>query len=108
MESTVKPPLVDTYILNGQRLYDLNLDVTKEGDIYRWEQIQIPFSKFNYAGIVDTLIVFKYPNDKMQAVVNNYLLDPTDQQSLNEFNQMQEWRKYAKELAKEILTYELY
>lgn len=108
MESTVKPQLVDTYVISGQRLYDLNLEVAQDGDVYRWEQIQIPFNKFNYSGVVDTLIVFKYPNDKMQAIVNNYLLDPTDQQSLNEFNQMQEWRKYAKELAKEILTYDLH
>lgn len=108
MESTVKPQLVDTYILNGQRLYDLNLEITQEGNMYHWEQIQLPFNKFNYSGVVDALVVFKYPNDKMQAVINNYLLDPTNQQTLDEFNQMQEWRKYAKELAKEILTYELH
>ena len=44
----------------------------------------------------------------MQAIINNYLLDPSNQQSIEEFNQMQEWRKHAKELAKEILTYELH
>lgn len=61
-------------------------------------------NKFNYSGIVDSLVVSRYPNDKMQAIINNYLLDTTDELSLKEFNEMQEWRKQSKLIATDILN----
>lgn len=108
MNSTVKPSLVDTYVISGQRRYDVNINVVYDNGLYHWDQIQIPVGKFDYSGVVDSLITFVYPNDKMQAIVNNYLLDPNDSTAVGEFNKMQNWRKTAKELAKEILTYEVY
>ena len=60
-------------------------------------------SKFNYAGIVDALISYKYPIDKMQAIINNYLLDPNDESIKQEFIEMQKWRSESKQIAKEIL-----
>lgn len=108
MENVIKPNLVDTYLVNGRRWYDVNINITQHGNTYRWEQLTIPSDKFDYSGVVDSLIVYKYPNDKMQAIINNYLLDQNDQQAVNEFNEMQEWRRRSKELAKEILTYELH
>jgi hypothetical protein len=69
---------------------------------YCYEQVKIPMGRWNYENAVDALITHKYPNDKMQAVINNYLLDPTDTDALAEFNAMQEYRKYCKELAKQL------
>ena len=43
----------------------------------------------------------------MQAVINNYLLDPEDEAVVKEFNTMQAWRKKAKEIAKEALDYKI-
>lgn len=40
----------------------------------------------------------------MQAIINNYLLDPTNPDTLAEFNEMQDFRKKAKSIAKEILN----
>jgi hypothetical protein len=40
----------------------------------------------------------------MQAIINNYLADPSDEGILQEFNDMQAWRKEAKIIAKEILA----
>lgn len=69
---------------------------------YCYEQVKIPMGRWNYSNAVDALITHKYPNDKMQAVINNYLLDPTDTDALTEFNEMQNYRKYCKELAKQL------
>ena len=74
----------------------------KEAHKFRYESVDLPIGKWEYSNIVDSLITYKYPNDKMTAIVNNYLLDPTDEEALQEFNQMQEWRKFAKELAKSV------
>jgi hypothetical protein len=77
------------------------------GGLWSWDEIHIPDGHFEYASIVDALIQHKYPIDKMQAVINNYLLDPNEAYTIDEFNKMQAWRKEAKEIAKEALLYEL-
>lgn len=108
MESYIKPDIIETYILGGVRRYYINIDVVQIGEMYRWEQVNVPINKWNYSGVVDALVQFKYPIDKMQAVINNYLLDPNDAYAIEEFNKMQAWRKKAKEIAKEALLYELH
>lgn len=105
MESIIKPNILETYVLSGIRHYDINIDIMQEGEMYKWEQVNVPIEKWNYSGVVDALITYKYPIDKMQAVINNYLLDPEDAYAIDEFNKMQAWRKEAKEIAKEALTY---
>lgn len=107
MESYIKPDILETYVLGGVRRYDINIDVVQEGEMYKWEQVNVPIEKWNYSGVVDALISHKYPIDKMQAVINNYLLDPGDAYAVDEFNKMQAWRQEAKEIAKEALLYEL-
>ena len=107
MESYIKPDILETYVLGGVRRYDINIDVVQVGEMYKWEQVNVPIEKWNYSGVVDALVSHKYPIDKMQAVINNYLLDPEDAFAVDEFNKMQAWRKEAKEIAKEALLYEL-
>ena len=92
MESYIKPDILETYVLGGVRRYDINIDVVQVGEMYKWEQVNVPIEKWNYSGVVDALITYKYPIDKMQAVINNYLLDPTDPDILKDFNEMQQWR----------------
>ena len=105
MESTNKPDLVEKEVIFGRTTYFVNLNIDFQDGWYIYDQIKIEYDKWNYSGIVDALITFKYPIDKMQAVINNYLLDPNDAYAIEEFNKMQAWRKEAKEIAKEALTY---
>lgn len=107
MESNIRPDILESYVLGGIRHYDINIDVVSTQDGYSWEQVSVPSTKWDYSGVVDALITHKYPIDKMQAVINNYLLDPNDEYAISEFNAMQAWRKEAKEIAKEALLYEL-
>ena len=53
--------------------------------------------------IIDAIVTAQYPEDKMQAVVNNYLLNPKDAESKQEFDDMQAWRAHAKEVATEVM-----
>ena len=57
-----------------------------------------------YEHCVNKLISAKYPSDKMQAVINNYLEDPSNTAYIEEFRAMQEWRKIAKEASKEAVN----
>ena len=106
---TVKPPLVEMMIANATRRYFINIGISHIGENeYEYEHIDIPIGKFDYEGIVDTLVTFKFPNDKMQAVINNYLLEPENSEYTTAFHEMQAWRKEAKEIAKQALEYELH
>ena len=107
MDNSIRPNLVEREVIKGRITYFINLDVELVGDMYRYEPIKIEFNRWEYAGVVDALVQHKYPIDKMQAVINNYLLDPEDAYAIDEFNKMQAWRKEAKEIAKEALLYEL-
>ena len=106
--SDKKPSLVETFILYATRRYNININVKALGENYEFEQIEVPVGRFDYAGIVDALVIYKYPNDKMQAVINNYLLEPENEEYITAFNEMQAWRKEAKEIAKQALEYELH
>lgn len=108
MESKIKPDSFESYTISGILQYAINIDVVENKDGYRWEQILVTKRNWEYGKIVDALISYKYPNDKMQAVINNYLLDPNDAYAIEEFNKMQAWRKEAKEIAKQALEYELH
>ena len=108
MENSIRPNLIEQEVIKGRITYFINIDVELVGDMYRYEPIKIEYNKFDYAGIVDALIQHKYPIDKMQAAINNYLLDPNDSYAIEEFNKMQAWRKEAKEIAKQALEYELH
>lgn len=108
MESLEKPKLVDKHLFKGNPIREVNFNIVEENGIFTYETVDIPSTKFNYSGIVDALISYYYPNDVMQAVINNYLLEPENEYYVSEFNKMQSWRKEAKEIAKEVLLYELH
>ena len=101
--STSKPQRVElSYNRFRQRVATINIDITpKEDGSFEYDQVQLKPGHFNYAGVIDALVNHKYPRDKMDAILNNYLLDQTDPDALREFTQMQEWRAEAKDIAKE-------
>lgn len=54
--------------------------------------------------IIAAIITAAYPSDEMQAIINNHLLDPTDEEHEAEFNEMQQWRTHAKEIASMVMN----
>ena len=100
------PKIVDSYTVRGINYKTINFDIKEVDEGFEWESVEMPQTKWNYSGVVDALIQYKYPIDKMQAVINNYLLDANDAYAIEEFHKMQSWRKEAKEIAKQALLYE--
>lgn len=52
--------------------------------------------------MVNNIIRERYSASQVEAIVNNYLSDTTNEEYLKEFNDMQEWRKQAKSIAKKV------
>ena len=101
------PNIVDKYTKRGVNYRAINFNVQEVEYGYEWDSVELLSIQFDYSGIIDALITYKYPNDKMQAVINNYLLEPENEEFVTAFNEMQAWRREAKEIAKEALLYEL-
>lgn len=71
------------------RLAQKNREVNPES----WDEL--------YGLIVSKKFREKYSNDKCEAIVNNYLDDPTNAEYLAEFHEMQAYRKQCKQFARE-------
>lgn len=70
------------------RLAEKNREVVPES----WERL--------YGSIVSSEFRKKYSRDKCEAIINNYLDNPKNDDYVIEFREMQEYRKYCKSLAK--------
>lgn len=73
-----------------------------------FDEIMLPC--FNKDALISGLIKANYPQDLMDAVRNNYELvrdgtagDKTEEYT-EEYNKMQAWRAYSKQLASEIIN----
>ncbi len=57
--------------------------------------------------VIDAIVTAAYPSDVMQAIVNNHLMDEADDEDYEEhqaeWTAMQQWRKQAKQVAKEVM-----
>ncbi len=56
-----------------------------------------------YERIVSAIVNDGYTTDEMQAVVNNYQQDPTKEEYAAAYNEMQAWRRKAKEVARAVV-----
>lgn len=80
-----------------------------EEAMQQWESEDIvishkqPLTSDDRDTLISKIIRAKYSSDKMEAIVNNYLLTKTAENKA-EFKEMQEWRSYAKELASQIIS----
>lgn len=62
------------------------------------------FGTRTYDGIVNAIVCDHYPADKMQAIINNHLLESESKEHQAEFAEMQAWRAKAKSVAKEVIS----
>ena len=71
--------------------------------LYNCENIDVQGS--SYASIVNAIMVDKYPSDKVQAIILNFqdAVNATEEKRaeyIKEYNDMQDYRKFAKEIAR--------
>lgn len=100
-----QPSIFNKNIVLGQQVATINCFISKTEDGYKWKSYTLPPNVLDYDYIVGTLISDEYPCSKMQAIINNYLINKENQIVLEEFNTMQDFRAKAKSEAKAILEY---
>lgn len=70
---------------------------------YEYDAVRTSFP-YTYSSIVSAIITDKYPNDVMQAIVNNHLEGDSEEHE-QEYLEMQQWRHTAKDVARQITTF---
>lgn len=89
----------------GQQIATFSVSEEQDDGTYKYQIYTLEPAVLDYDSIVNAIVSKEYPNDKMQAVINNYLLDPSNKDTTKEFNDMQAFRKKAKDWAKDLLNY---
>ena len=122
MTGEVVPQIIDTYKDEETNIYlraTININVVKlSNGTYEWDGLVLPDHAVNnihnvndelkYSVLIAHIIKSYYNDNEMTAILNNYLLDSSDEKYTKEFNQMQKIRKIAKETAKEIVENKLF
>lgn len=99
------PKAVEMSRFLGMPVYTINyglqlVEDPDENNRYCWGSASLPAGCDDYASAVSALINNEYDANEMQAIINNYLLEPEDAEALAEFHKMQEFRAYAKSIAR--------
>lgn len=93
----------------GVKTYTVVVDIQEEiidderNKHYRWSEIHFDPGVLEYSMLVAAIIRSRFSADDVEAIVNNYLEDQTEEHTA-EWIALQSWRHSAKETAKEILT----
>lgn len=91
-------PVTHTTLIN----FDVREENSEQGK-FSYLQVEMYPSQMNRSAIISAVIRSRFDRDKMEAVMNNYLENPADEEALADFTEMQNWRKQAKAIAKEAL-----
>lgn len=104
INSGVTAPEVVTKTINGTLCTVVPFVVTdgdeSKGVPYEWIDIILRPASYNYGGVVDAIVNLKYSLSEVLAIFSNYLSDMTDEESKREFDELQAWRKVAKDYSR--------
>jgi hypothetical protein len=118
-----KEPELMTVVMSKNDAYDvlyaaININVVRLTDgSYEWDSLVLPdFALDNIyradletkrAVLIAHIIKAYYDDNKMTAILNNYLADPTDEHK-QEFEDLQKLRRLAKETVTKIIKNKLF
>lgn len=107
-QGTEPPQCIQYEIRLGMKQYRISFDIQsvedEEGQQYKWTEVLFSPGKPTYDNLVAAIICSRYSSDKMQAIINNHLLNDGNAEHEKEWNDMQEWRAEAKTTAKKVLS----
>lgn len=67
--------------------------------MYQYESVDLEPGFWSKGDVIDAIVRSRYPQARMEAINNNYLDDPENEQYIAEREEMKAWRRHAKEIA---------
>lgn len=100
--SNERPPLYERDSCAPAKIIHFDVKEEQDGEYqFSYCSVSVKFGQWTYDGVVNAIITAEYPNDRMQAVINNFMNDFSND-SEQEFEEMQQWRALAKNTAGEV------
>ena len=93
-----------TWYINGELINPPHLEVPqdyRDSDYIEVDGTSYPVTSFDYAYLVDKIVKIKYSPEDQIAILCNIDLDPNNENYIQRYNDMQNWRSHAKEIAKQ-------
>ena len=84
---------IEEYGLTAEEISSMEAEQERAEAEY-WKNI-------SYGEAVSTEIRKRYTQDQVEAILNNYIAFPDDEEYIREFEQLQEYRLYCKSYVKE-------
>ena len=69
------------------------------------DKFSIICDTYNASDLISAFIREKYSVSQVEAIVNNYLSDMSNEGYLKEFNELQKYRREVKDITKKIITF---
>ena len=104
------PPVHECILYCGMPRHTVRVDISEIAAdehppfTHRAREVTLPEGVWGYDALVSALVKARYDDDRMMAVINNHLDKPDDVEISAEWNDMQQWRREAKTLAKQIIA----
>lgn len=93
-----------TWYINGELINPPHLEVPedyRDSDYIEIEGNPYPVTSFDYSYLKDYVVKLKYSPEDQIAILCNIQLDPTNKNYIQKYNDMQNWRQVAGEVAKQ-------
>lgn len=95
------------FVINGIITEVIRFDIHEVEQGFECDEVEYnhkdDLSPSDYGSMVSCIIRGKYSEDAVEAILNNYLSDPTNTRYEAEFQQLQKWRAKAKQTARIII-----
>lgn len=98
--SSIKPFKVEKESLSPS--YAFNFDIVEVDGKYHYQQAIVPIGQWDYPHLVAAIIRAKYSADDVEAILLNRGDGDPDHEA--QYEELQQWRKHAKDLAKEVFV----
>lgn len=92
-----------TWYIGGEPINPPHLEVPedyRDSDYIEVEGSNVPVDSFDISYLIDKIVKLKYSPEDQIAILCNIDLDSTNESYVQRYNDMQEWRAKAKEIAK--------
>lgn len=67
--------------------------------MYQYESVDLEPGAWNRGAVIDAIIRSRYSQAAVEAINNNYLDEPDNEQYVAEREALKTWRRHAKEIA---------
>lgn len=94
-------PVVVKRKFNDRIFMDVPYIISEENGVYTWTYLTLSDYDYNYRSLVNSIINTKYDISESFAILLNYLDQPEKEEYAAEYKAFQDWRKHAKQYAKE-------